>query len=231
MLPPLKPRQYSISSSPLWSADHCTLTLAVLEEPALSGQGTYRGVASTYLAGSRPGARVAVTVRPSQAPFHPPESLATPIVMVCAGTGIAPFRGFLQDRAMRAAAPGAPTPAPALLFFGCGHPDVDFLYRDELAAWEAAGLVGVRPAFSRAPEVGGRYVQDRLWRDRAEVVALVRAGATFFVCGDGQRMAPAIHQACVRIYQEATGATVEAAERWMEEMERTHGRYVADVFA
>jgi cytochrome P450 / NADPH-cytochrome P450 reductase len=231
MLPPLKPRQYSISSSPQWSADHCTVTLAVVEGPALSGQGTYRGVASTYLAGARSGTRVALTVRPSQAAFHPPESLATPIVMVCAGTGIAPFRGFLQDRALRAAQPGGPAPAPALLFFGCAHPETDFLYRDELAAWEEAGLVGVRPAFSQAPEIGGRYVQDRLWRDRAEVVDLVKRGATFFVCGDGQRMAPAVHDVCVRIYQEATGATAEAAEAWMAEMERTHGRYVADVFS
>lgn len=230
MLAPLRPRQYSISSSPLWSADHCTLTVAVLEAPALSGQGTYRGVASSYLAQARPGTRVAVTVRPSQAAFHPPDSLATPLIMVCAGSGLAPFRGFLQDRALRAQAEGAPA-APALLFFGCDHPEVDFLYRDELEQWQREGLVSVRPAFTRAPEQGGRFVQDRLWRDRSDVVALVRQGALLYVCGDGRRMAPAVHATCVRIYQEATGASPEAAERWMAEMERQHGRYVADVFA
>ncbi len=64
--------------------------------------------------------------------FHPPESLDTPVVMVCAGTGLAPFRGFLQDRALQAREEGV-VPAPALLFFGCDHPDVDHLYRDELA--------------------------------------------------------------------------------------------------
>lgn len=229
MLPPLKTRQYSISSSPLWSGDHCTLTVAVVKAPAFTGQGDYCGVASTYLAQARPGMKIAVTVKPSNVAFHPPESLATPIIMVCAGTGIAPFRGFLQDRALRAARFQNQMLAPALLFFGCDNPDVDFLYQDELHEWEQAGIVSVRPAFASGS--GGRFVQDRLWDDRAEIVELVRQGATFYLCGDGRRMAPAVHDACVRIYEEAVGATREEAEKWMIEMERTHGRYVADVFS
>ena len=231
MLSPLKPRQYSISSSSLWSADHCTLTVAVVNAPALSGHGTFHGVTSTYLAQARLGTRVAVAVRPSQVAFHPPESLDTPIIMVCAGTGVAPFRGFIQDRAIRAGHAAGVKPAPALLFFGCSHPEVDFLYKDELTAWEHQGVVSVRPAFTLIPEVGGKYVQDRLWRDRADVIELVKQGAIMYVCGDGRRMAPAVHETCVRIYQEATGSTLDEAERWMTEMERNYGRYVADVFA
>ena len=225
MLGPLTPRQYSISSSPRWSPDHATLTVAVVSGPALSGQGVYEGTASTYLAHARPGTRVAVTVRPSNVAFHPP-TLSTPVVMVCAGSGIAPFRGFLQDRALQAHAEGV-TPAPALLFFGSTAPGVDELYRDELAAWAAEGLVDVRPAFSRQ----GRYVQDRLWDDRADVVDLVRRGATFFVCGDGRRMAPAVHATAARIHREATGASAEETDAWLTAMEREHSRYVADVFA
>jgi cytochrome P450/NADPH-cytochrome P450 reductase len=231
MLSPLKPRQYSLSSSPLWSADHCTLTLAVVDAPALSGQGRYYGAASTYLAQARPGTKVPVTVRPSQVAFHPPENLANPLIMVCAGTGIAPFRGFLQDRAARIAEAEGQTVGPTLLFFGCTHPDVDFLYKEELRQWEEAGIVSVRPAFSTAPVDNVKYVQDRLWQDRAEVVELVKRGATFFVCGDGRRMAPAVYETCLRIYQEAKQATQEEAEKWISEMERMHGRYVADVFA
>ncbi|WP_366521101.1 hypothetical protein [Lapillicoccus sp.] len=230
MLTPLTPRQYSISSSPRWSTDHVTLTVSVLTAPALSGSGTYEGAASTYLARARPGTKVAVTVRPSNVAFHPPQSLATPVVMVCAGTGIAPFRGFLQDRALAAQEQGV-TPAPALLFFGCDQPDVDFLYRDELDEWAEQGLVAVRPAFSVTPADGVTFVQDRLWADRAEVIDLVRAGAIFFVCGDGQRMAPAVYDTCTRIYIEATGATAERADAWMIEMQREHSRYVADVYA
>lgn len=230
MLPPLSPRQYSISSSPLWSEDHATLTVAVLSAPALSGSGRYEGAASTYLAGARPGTKVAVTVRPSDVSFHPPRSLAMPVVMVCAGSGVAPFRGFVQERVFRAQAEGV-TPAPALLFFGCDDPDVDLLYRDEFAEWERAGALSLRPAFSERPENGIRFVQDRLWSDRSEVIDLVRQGATFYVCGDARRMAPAVHETCLRIYQEATGATPEQAETWLTEMEREQTRYVTDVFA
>lgn len=230
MVAPLVPRQYSISSSPRWSPDHATLTIAVVRGPALSGSGVYEGAASTYLAQSRPGTKIAVTVRPSNIAFHPPRSLTTPMVMVCAGTGLAPFRGFLQDRALQAQDEGV-TPAPALLFFGCHHPDVDYLYRDELAAWSAAGVVDVRPAFSAAPADGVRYVQDRLWADRAGVVDLVRQGAIFYVCGDGRYMAPAVHDTCTRIYIEATGAGRAEAEDWMTRMQRDHGRYLTDVFA
>lgn len=234
MLTPLSPRQYSISSSPRWSEDHVTLTVAHLAAPALSGEGVYEGVASTFLAHSRPGTRIPVAVRPSNVAFHPPTELSTPLVMVCAGTGLAPFRGFIQDRALRAAAESV-TPAPALLFFGCDAPDVDLLYADELASWQEQGIVSVRPAYSAAPEDGPDgpmpFVQDRLWADRADVAELVRDGATVFVCGDGRRMAPAVHDTCVRIYAEATGVTPDEAEQWMDTMEREHARYVSDVFA
>ena len=229
LLTQLTPRRYSISSSPLWSPDHVTLTFAVIQAPAWSGRGVFEGASSTYLAQARPGSRVAVTVRPSNAAFHPPPSLAVPLIMVCAGTGLAPFRGFVQDRALRAEAEET-TPAPALLFFGCRAPDTDFLYRSELASWADQANLDLRPAFSTAPEDGLKYVQDRLWADRADVVELVRQGATVYVCGDGKHMAPQVRDTCALIYQEATGASKADAEAWMDEVERTHGRYVADIF-
>jgi cytochrome P450/NADPH-cytochrome P450 reductase len=229
MLPPMRARQYSISSSPLWKEDHCTLTLAVVDAPAWSGQGTYLGVASNYLAEAHPGNKVSVAVRPSNAAFHPPQPLETPIIMVCAGTGLAPFRGFLQERAIQAES--GQKLGQALLFFGCDHPDVDFLYRDELENWQKAGIVDVRPAFTFASDGEIKFVQHRLWHDRADVVALFRQGARIFVCGDGRRMAPAVRDTFVRIYQEATHSTPEAAEAWANEIERTSSRYVADVFS
>ena len=230
LLPPMTPRQYSISSSPRWSPDHVTVTVAVVRSPALSGSGTYEGTASTYLAGARPGTKVAVSVRPSNVAFHPPRSLSTPMVMVAAGSGIAPFRGFLQERALRAEEEGA-TPAPALLFFGCHAPDVDLLYRDELETWIAQGVVDLRPAFSAAEGTERQHVQDRLWADRADVSDLVNRGAVFYVCGDGHTMAPAVHDTCARIYAEATGASPTEAEEWLTQMQRQHGRYLTDVFA
>ena len=229
LLTQLTPRRYSISSSPLWSPDHATLTFAVIQAPAWSGRGVFEGASSTYLAEARPGSRVAVTVRPSNAAFHPPPSLAVPLIMVCAGTGLAPFRGFVQDRALRAEAEDT-TPAPALLFFGCRAPDTDFLYRAELASWADQANLDLRPVFSAAPEDGLKYVQDRLWADRADVVELVKQGATVYVCGDGKNMAPQVRETCALIYQEATGASKADAEAWMDDVERTHGRYVADIF-
>ena len=228
MLPPAKARQYSISSSPLWNATRCTLTVAIVDAPALSGQGRYQGMASSYLANCSPGTRVAIAVRSSNDHFHPP-SPETPMVMVCAGTGLAPFRGFLQERAVQAI--NGQKVGPALLFFGCDHPDVDFLYRDELAAWEAAGVVSVRPAFFKAPQGDVMFVQHRVWQDRADLAELFRKGAHVYVCGDGRRMAPAVRETFVRIYQEAVGVTAEIAEAWVEKVERETGRYVSDVFA
>jgi cytochrome P450/NADPH-cytochrome P450 reductase len=229
MLPPMRARQYSISSTPLWSATHCTLTVAVVDAPALSGQGQYLGVASNYLASAQPGGRVAVAVRPSNVAFHPPEDVATPLVMICAGTGLAPFRGFLQERAIQAAN-GRPV-GEALLFFGCNHPNVDLLYRDELEAWEKAGVVEVRSAFSAAPNGDVRFVQDRLWQDRADVVALFQQGARIFVCGDARTVMAGVRQTATRVYQEATQCSPEEAERWEGEFEQNHSRFYADVFA
>ncbi|MDM0019292.1 bifunctional cytochrome P450/NADPH--P450 reductase [Variovorax saccharolyticus] len=229
MLPTLRARQYSISSSPLANEAEASLTFAVVDAPALSGQGVFQGVASTYLAGLRAGDRLSVAVRPSQSGFHPPADPKTPIVMVCAGTGVAPFRGFLQERAWQKAA--GREVGPALLFFGVDDPEVDYLYRGELAAWEAAGVVELRPAFSSRPEGDVVFVQHRVWQDRADIGAWFRRGAQFYVCGDGRHMAPAVRETFIHIYRQATGCDAGAASAWADRMEHEHGRYVSDVFA
>ncbi|WP_243890089.1 hypothetical protein [Dermatophilus congolensis] len=154
--------------------------------------------------------------------------------MACAGTGIAPFRGFVQQRALQAQEEGV-TPAAALLFFGCHSPHTDLLYAEEFAAWEQEGIVDVRPAFSRTPEEGPegpmRYVQDRMWADRNDIIDLVNDGASLFVCGDGERMAPAVRQVCARICAEAKNISIDEAQEWLTSMEQEHERYVSDVFA
>lgn len=227
LLPPMRVRQYSISSSPRWNPAACTLTVAVVDAPALSGIGRHHGTCSTYLARLVPGDRVAVLVRKPNTPFRPPADSATPIIMACAGTGVAPFRGFLQDRAAAKAA-GQAT-GPALLFFGCDDPAVDFLYARELIAWERDGIVEVLPAFTHQPIDDVQFVQHRIWKDRQRVRELFRQGATVYVCGDGRQMAPAVRATLMKIYQDTTQCSDDEMQRWAEDVER-RGRYVADVF-
>lgn len=229
MLPPMRARSYSISSSPLWRADHATLTVAVVDAPALSGMSRFLGVASSYLARLQSGDRVSIAVRPSNGRFHPPADPKTPIIMICAGSGVAPFRGFLQERAAQKA--GGREVGPALLFFGTNHADVDFLYREELDRWEQAGVVTVLPAFSQQAEGEVSFVQHRVWAERARVSDLFRRGATVYVCGDGRYMAPAVRETLLGIYREASGASDADAQRWADVIEHEYGRYVSDVFA
>lgn len=222
LLPPMRVRQYSISSSPLADPARCTLTYSVLDAPALSGTGRrHLGVATSYLASLQPGDKLHVAVRPSHASFHlPVDCEKTPLVMIAAGSGLAPFRGFVQERAAMLGA--GRKVAAAMLFFGCRDPGHDDLYREELDQWQAMGAVDVRRSYSRKPEAsdGCKYVQDRLWRDRTEVGALWDEGAKVFVCGS-RGVAEAVRETAVKMYQDGAKekhgkdlSVAEAAERF-----------------
>jgi cytochrome P450/NADPH-cytochrome P450 reductase len=228
LLPPMKPRRYSIASSPLAREGHCALAVAVLDAPAWSGAGRYRGTCSNHLAQLAPGATFFGTIVSPNTPFFLPDDATTPVILIGAGTGIAPFRGFIEERAVLAAR--GTRLGTAELFFGCDHPEVDFLYRDELIAWEQLGAVSVRPAFFRDERDGVTFVQHRLWRDRARVAELIDAGAKLYLCGDGKRMAPAVRETLERIHAEHTGSSESAAREWLRELEAA-GRFVADVFS
>ena len=99
MLSLLAPRYYSISSSPSGDPSRCSVTVAVVEGPASSGRGIYKGICSNYLAGRREGETIHATVRETKAGFRLPDDPSVPIIMIGPGTGLAPFRGFLQERA------------------------------------------------------------------------------------------------------------------------------------
>lgn len=150
-----------------------------------------------------------------------------PVVMISAGTGLAPFRGAVADR-VAALGRGEQLP-PALCYFGCDAPDADFLHADELRSAEAVGAVRLRPAFSAVP--GSGYVQHRIAAESAEVWELLRAGARVYVCGDGSRMAPGVRHTLRTLFREHTPhADESAAERWLDGLVRD-GRYVEDVYA
>jgi cytochrome P450 / NADPH-cytochrome P450 reductase len=227
MLSLLAPRYYSISSSPTGDPARCSVTVAVVEGPASSGRGTYRGICSNHLASRRAGETIHATVRETKAGFQLPDDPSVPIIMVGPGTGLAPFRGFLQERAARKAK-GA-TLGPAMLFFGCRHPEQDYLYEDELKAFAADGITELHTAFSRA-ESPKTYVQNLIAAQQERVWTLIEQGAIIYVCGDGGKMEPDVKATLVAIYRDRAGADAAAGQRWIDDL-GAKNRYVLDVWA
>jgi cytochrome P450/NADPH-cytochrome P450 reductase len=227
MLSLLAPRYYSISSSPSGDASRCSVTVGVVEAPASSGRGVYKGICSNYLAGRRAGDTIHATVRETKAGFRLPDDPWMPIIMIGPGTGLAPFRGFLQERAARKA--GGAKLGPAMLFFGCRHPEQDFLYADELKAFAADGIVELHTAFSRG-DGPKTYVQHLVAAQKDKVWSLIEQGAIIYVCGDGGKMEPDVKAALMAIHRERTGGDEAAASRWIDDM-GTKNRYVLDVWA
>jgi cytochrome P450/NADPH-cytochrome P450 reductase len=227
MLSLLAPRYYSISSSPSGDGSRCSVTVGVVEAPASSGRGVYRGVCSNYLAGRRVNDTIHATIRETKAGFRLPDDAAVPVIMIGPGTGLAPFRGFLQERAHRKAQ-GASL-GPAMLFFGCRHPEQDYLYADELKGFAASGVTELHTAFSRA-DGPKTYVQHLVAAQKDRVCSLIEQGAIIYVCGDGGKMEPDVKAALVAIYRERSGSDAESGARWIDEL-GTKNRYVLDVWA
>jgi len=224
---PIAPRFYSIASSPLVDPGIADLIVGTSAAPAWSGLGEHRGFASGYMAGAAPGAEVFGYVRRPNPPFAPPEDVAVPLILVGPGTGFAPLRGFLQERA-RQRAEGAAT-GPALLAFGCRHPDHDWLCRAEMEEWRDGGVAELLLAFSAVPSHPWRFVQDALWAEQERVWSLVEAGAQVFVCGDGRFMAPAVRDTLIRICMQQRGVEHAQGSAWLEGM-MADGRFHQDVF-
>ena len=224
MLSGLRPRYYSISSSPLLTERICSITVGVLEAPARSGQGRFKGLCSNYLAGLKKGQRVYAFVRDNHAHFHLPEDPSRPILLVGPGTGLAPFRGFLQERA--ALMGQGLSLGPAMLFYGCRHPLEDFLYQAELEEFAEHGICQLVTAFSRHQEQKV-YVQHKILEHKEQVWKLFQQGCVVYVCGDGGHMAPAVRATFAEIYREKTG---EDAEVWLRGLE-SEGRYMMDVWS
>lgn len=219
-LPAPRARQYSISSAAETQTE-VALTVSVIEGPALSGTGTYRGAASSYLQRVQPGDRLTVTLASPTEHFRPPAQNSIPAIMIAAGSGIAPFRGFINARHARAT--GGEPAGETVLFFGCQHPDWDDLYAEEFATYEAAGTLRVHRAYSRKPDGEVRYVQHRLWAERDSILDLIEQGAHVYVCGDVTGMGPAVEETLTRIGQDVHGPN------WLTELSQT-GRYATDLF-
>jgi sulfite reductase (NADPH) flavoprotein alpha-component len=221
-LSPLQPRLYSISSSPRLHADEIHLTVGVVRYTNPFGR-VCKGVASTHLADRvHPGHRVRVFVHPTHH-FTLPSDDSVPVIMIGPGTGVAPFRAFLQERAAARAS------GLNWLFFGDQHASTDFLYRDELEEYARKGvLTHLDTAFSRDQEKKV-YVQHRMLENGRRIWEWLTTGACVYVCGDAKRMAADVDEALHRIVAEHGGMSGGQAKDFVANLSRNR-RYQRDVY-
>ena len=216
----IPPRLYSISSSPKMHPGQVHVTVGVVRYHAHDLD--REGVSSNYLARRPIGSHIPVFTQ-TNAHFRPPKDPASPMIMVGPGTGVAPFRGFVEEREAIGAS------GKNWLFFGDQHQASDFLYQQE---WEDKLKRGVLSklslAFSR-DQTERIYVHQRMREEAQALYALLEEGGSFYICGDASRMAKDVHAALIDVVIKASGRSSEQAVDYVKIMEQ-EGRYQRDVY-
>jgi len=217
----LQPRLYSIASSPKKHPGEVHLTVGEVHYNLHDK--ARKGVASTWLGDRLPvGSNLGVYIQSSEH-FHITSNDEAPVIMIGPGTGIAPFRSFLEEREMREA------PGDNWLFFGDQHEALDFLYRDEITQWQDSGVLNkVSLAWSRDSDKKV-YVQTLIKEQGEEFYQWLENGAYIYICGDASRMAADVDQAIREVISEFGGVDAEAADAYMDKLISEH-RYQRDVY-
>ena len=220
-LKPLQHRAYSISSSPKAHPGEVHLTVAAVRW--MGGGRMHKGVASTFLADHVPeGASAGIFMSPNKS-FRVPQDDAVPMIMVGPGTGVAPFRAFLEERRERGAA------GTNWLFFGDQHRASDFIYEDEITAMSESGLLTrLDLAFSR-DQAEKIYVQHRMLENGKDLFAMLEEGGHFYVCGDATRMAKDVDRALHEVIATHGAKSEDEAAEYVNALRREK-RYVRDVY-
>src|SRR6187402_96635 len=217
----LMPRLYSIASSSKPYPHEVHLTVAIVRYE--TNHRSRVGVASSFLSDRVELNKGAVPVFVSDSHFGVPEDNAKDIIMVGPGTGVAPFRAFMQERIATAAT------GRNWLFFGDQHRATDYLYEEEWTQWQAEGkLARADLAFSR-DQILKVYVQDRMRENAAELWAWIKGGGHFYVCGDAKRMAKDVDVALHDVISQQGGMDAAAAVAYVKEMKKEK-RYQRDVY-
>ncbi|MEM6331200.1 MAG: sulfite reductase subunit alpha, partial [Planctomycetota bacterium] len=220
-LPKLQPRLYSIASSLKAYPDQVHLTIAKVTYDV--GDRTRKGVASTMFADRLEVGDKTLVYAHAAPGFTVPSDPSAPMIMVGPGTGVAPFRAFLQERQVTEA------PGKNWLFFGDQHEATDFLYKNEFAAMRSDGLLTkLSTAFSRDQEEKV-YVQHRMIEEGAELYDWLEQGGYFFVCGDAKRMAGDVDRALHTLIAEHGKLSEDDAKAYVKRL-KDDNRYVRDVY-
>ncbi|ODS55463.1 MAG: hypothetical protein ABS36_09920 [Acidobacteria bacterium SCN 69-37] len=215
------PRLYSVASSQKMHPDHIHVLIVSVQYTIRDR--LRRGVCSTWTADRWPiGEDVEMYLQNQQRHFAMPADPATPMIMVGPGTGLAPFRAFLQERRATGAT------GRNWLFFGEQRRASDFFYGDELTGYARDGFLRLDLAFSR-DQAHKIYVQDRLREQAADVWAWLEDGAEVFVCGDKDRMAADVERELLQVIETAGGRTPDQAREYLEQL-RLGKRYKRDVY-
>jgi sulfite reductase (NADPH) flavoprotein alpha-component len=221
LLRKMAPRLYSIASSLKAHPDEVHLTVVAVEYE--TGGRSRKGVCSTYLCQRiEKGDKVRVFMHHNKN-FNLPEDGDVPMIMVGPGTGIAPFRAFIEERVALG------QKGRNWLFFGDQHLNTDFLYQLEWQKYLKSGaLEKMHVAWSRDQDYK-IYVQDKIRENADEIYAWLQEGAHFYVCGDANRMAKDVHQALIDIYSKQGGLSPEDAEAAVKDLQKAK-RYQRDVY-
>ncbi|XP_067639108.1 NADPH--cytochrome P450 reductase isoform X1 [Eurosta solidaginis] len=228
LLPRLQPRYYSISSSSKLYPNHVHVTAVLVQYKTPTGR-MNKGVATTYLKSKKPGeadVRVPVFIRKSQ--FRLPTKSELPVIMVGPGTGLAPFRGFIQER--QHLHDEGKTVGESILYFGCRKKSEDYIYEEELEEFIKKGTLTLKIAFSR-DQKEKIYVTHLIEKD-ADLIwnVLGEKNGHFYICGDAKNMAVDVRNILVKILMTKGGMSEADAVQYIKKME-AQKRYSADVWS